>query len=99
MIGIERGLQRPHQRDLGLAAGMTQPFLLQRADAVLGGDAAAHLAHETIDDRVHRLLRLLLDSEAPDPGDQMQIAVADMAVIDALASLHAVSELRLAARD
>src|SRR3954469_713004 len=91
MIGIERGLQRPHQRDLGLAAGMAQPLLLQRADAVLGGDAAAHLAHETVDDRVHRFLRLLLDGKAGHPGDEMQVAVADMAVIDALASVDAIS--------
>src|SRR3954447_17885070 len=99
MIGIERGLQRPHQRDLGLAAGMTQPLLLQRAHAVLSGDAAAHLAHETVDDRVHLFLRLLLDGKASHPGDEMQIAVADMAVIDALASLDAVGQRRLAARD
>src|SRR5664279_5336290 len=45
-MGIHRIFELTHQRDFSRAARVTQPFLLEQADAVLGADAAVVRAHQ-----------------------------------------------------
>src|SRR5574343_869721 len=86
LAGVEQAarvqglLDRAHQGDLLGAAGVAQPVALEGADAVLGRHRAAELAHQAVDDGVDRVLGLL--GRARQVGDDVQVAVADVAVVE-----------------
>src|SRR6185437_8855731 len=74
-LRIERALERAHQRDLLGRARIGEIVALLQADAVFGRDRAAAAAQRAIDDLFDRGTR----GRDADAGDQVQIAVAQMA--------------------
>ena len=95
---VERRFQPAHQIDFRRAARMAQLQPLGRADAMFGRDAASKVPHRGVFDFIHRLLGLRVAVQAGHPGDQVQVAVTDVAAIDAVAARNGRCQGRPAAR-